>query len=732
MGAGIPRALRTFVYGSRSRAHHARVGSAWIERARRFAPLCCALWIAALSGCARLPQGQSSVDVISIRGNRSVSEAELKNLLATRATPKFLGLIRGVFFDYRFYDHYVLQTDIQRIERIYRSFGYYHAHTTSVKVVFRDEQRKHARIYVDVEEGRVTKIKTIRITGLAHLTKTEKAQVRKAVLQRLKEGQAFEEERFDKAEDGLLYELRSLGYAHAEVEAEAQVDLSNYSARVLFRARPHQKAVYGPLKVEGLPPELPEKMLRRTLLLEEGDRYSQRELDDARNAALALGVFSSVRILPKLDPARKATVVPLVVRVSPSPRKTVEVGAGAQLDVIRAAAHVRAGWRSQNFLGGLRDFRVDVQPGVVFFPTRLQSLIAPTDVLPTVEATTRLRQPQFIEARTNGVWGGSFAMYPQLLGPQYNEALPVLGYREFQGNFSLSRAFGGHVFAAPKYTLKWATPFAYRGELDEDLRPLLISSVELYGRYDTRDDLQFPRRGLSLSGAVDYAGLGGDVRDVRLTPEARAYVPLSRRWTLAVRVATGLLFPFNWGDTLGTTDGRPPLGVERAEWVRDTQISQFRSLFAGGPNSNRGYAARGIGPHGVIPFYLPGVQAPDATLICADGGMSDPAQCLLPLGGRTRWEASLELRFPIYRALYGAVFCDAADVAPQVLRYRFDRPHLSCGAGVRYSTPIGPVRFDLGYRIPGLQTLGSSSGEGVPPELLGAPLAVSISIGEAF
>src|SRR5690606_9909434 len=99
------------------------------------------------------------------------------------------------------------------------------------------------------------------------------------------------------------------------------------------------------------------------LMLKPGDPYSQRELDDARNAALALGVFSSVRILPQLDETGQSTTVPLLVEVSPAPLRTVELGAGTQLDVIRAAAHVKAGWRDQNFLGGMRELGVEVRPG---------------------------------------------------------------------------------------------------------------------------------------------------------------------------------------------------------------------------------------------------------------------------------------------------------------------------------------------------------------------------------
>jgi outer membrane protein insertion porin family/translocation and assembly module TamA len=108
-----------------------------------------------------------------------------------------------------------------------------------------------------------------------------------------------------------------------------------------------------------------------------------------------------------------------------------------------------------------------------------------------------------------------------------------------------------------------------------------------------------------------------------------------------------------------------------------------------------------------------------------------PGNCDLPLGGFSLWEASVELRFPLLGPLRGALFVDAGDVSPYQLSVRWDRPHLSPGLGLRYATPIGPVRFDVGYRVPGLQAPASAD-ESNPDELLGLPLAVSIGIGEPF
>ncbi len=171
----------------------------------------------------------------------------------------------------------------------------------------------------------------------------------------------------------------------------------------------------------------------------------------------------------------------------------------------------------------------------------------------------------------------------------------------------------------------------------------------------------------------------------------------------------------------------------RKDWVRDVQLMFLRGFFSGGPGSNRGYAPREIGPHGTVPFYNYGQTASNASVNCTAGSESyDPAICDLPLGGFTLWEAGLELRFPLAGDLSGAVFSDASDVSSRRLSFRFNRPHLSVGLGLRYDTPVGPVRVDLGYRVPGAQAPAGAADEAVPGVILGLPLAASFGIGEAF
>src|SRR5690606_27342358 len=277
--------------------------------------------------------------------------------------------------------------------------------------------------------------------------------------------------------------------------------------------------------------------------------------------------------------------------------------------------------------------------------------------------------------------------------------VPIVGYRELRLSAGVERSFPLGSFATLSHNIQLNDPFTYLGTLDPNLGSVLVSYPELFVRMDLRDSALRPTKGAYLSTVLQVAGVGGDARDGKVQPEARAYVPLGEAVTLAFRASDGFLFAFNYGETVASNalTGTPGPGVSAADWVRDVQLMFLRGFFAGGPASNRGYGLREIGPHGVVPFYNPGQTTEDVVEICDP---SDPrfsmAACVLPLGGLSLWEANAEVRFPIRGPLGGAVFLDAADVSPYELDVRLDRPHLSAGLGLRYETPIGPIRLDVG------------------------------------
>lgn len=164
------------------------------------------------------------------------------------------------------------------------------------------------------------------------------------------------------------------------------------------------------------------------------------------------------------------------------------------------------------------------------------------------------------------------------------------------------------------------------------------------------DDLNNPTRGWILGGEVDPVGgaLGGNVSFVRLVGTLRLYVPLLWRLGIATRVRAGTMEPIADSDEI-------PL------WER---------FYAGGIDSVRGYARRRVGP------------------------LVDDE----PLGGRSLLDCSFELRRPVTKALAVAVFLDGGQLSLD----SFDLPtdlQFGTGFGLHVTTPIGPIRFDIGFPL---------------------------------
>ncbi len=712
-----------------------------------FAIVCVLFW---LCGCHNIPKGRSSVDQVDIRGQDAVTGLEDK--IATKPTPKFVWLFRGILYEYSVYDRFVLQDDLARVEAYYRERGYFEARARAGRVFHKDE--KHVRVEILVDEGKPVLTKRGNVDGIPISDPMALVAAKVAVVRALPSDKPFDHDKFEQAKEDLKSALTRRGYAHATVEADAVVDLVAHTATPSFRVVTGPVSRYGKVALSGLG-KLPESNVRRTLDLHEGDRFDSAELLDAQQAALGLGVFASVEIKPKLGKLADGSpdpVVPLEIETEPAKLKAWQIGGGVEFDALKTDVHGVIGWEHHNFFGGLRTFSVTFRPGLVLYPLRVNNITAPTDVLLEEKLKLELRQPSFIEARTTGFLAPQFNVFPLLLTPNPDPAQPVIGYAELKHGTGVNRQFG-RLFAELSHNIQVDVPVRYLAArpVDNDgnripntgpdpfdsLSTIVLSFPELRLQIDLRDDRVHPRKGVFLGNVFQFAGgpFFGTATDLKVQPEVRTYVPLHRRITWASRASVGFVAPFNYGDAVrNPREGISASNATRDE-VRDFQVTFFRGFFSGGPSSNRGYPIRGVGPHAVVPFLTPDAAA-TAAFSCNAANSAELAQCVTPTGGFTLWELSTELRFQITKPFSIATFCDASDVARQTFTIRPRYLHLSCGLGARYDTPVGPIRADLGVRIPGMQVLGGArpnDGENPnPTTILGLPVALAVGIGEAY
>lgn len=175
---------------------------------------------------------------------------------------------------------------------------------------------------------------------------------------------------------------------------------------------------------------------------------------------------------------------------------------------------------------------------------------------------------------------------------------------------------------------------------------------------DTRDDIFDPQSGMLAQFTVRERGqfFRSDGEFLQATAEGRWFRRMPLRSVLALRVQGGAIFE------LGKAGNVP--NVER--------------FFAGGLNSVRGWGLDRLGPK---------------------DHQGDPT------GGLSRVEMSMEIRTQVYFLLGTAIFVDVGNVDAALGAFNPGSLKYAVGAGLRYLSPVGPVRFDVGYRLSGDRTV---------------------------
>lgn len=727
--------------------------------------LCLASTLTALAvGCGSNLRERTVSDVKLLETKRSeldVDEALGGLALARPRTLFWVERERDV------YDANLLARDLERIERFYRARGYYDVKVVAARV---ESVREHeVEIEVHVTPGPRVVVRSVRADQATLLALPGDVTFKYKKVREPELGQPFTEARLDRYKAELLEMFREAGYAYAKVRVTASVDLNAQAADVAADVQPGRRARFGAIRIVGLT-QVPENKVRAALNLRPGAQYNEADQEDARQALEGMRLFTRVAVAPDLSHPELEDV-PILVSLQEDQLRKLMIGGGTVLDALKFEMHARTGWENKNFLGGARKLSLVGSIGPVLFPTRLEnldSLDKPSNAFWVVHSSVRLDQPSLFNGRTAGSIEARYdrdpVLYPLEKGASARAEV-VIGYNRPQATLALNRSFWGkRISLTPSYNVEARVPFFYQNpSTDSNLETVWVSYPKLTATIQSLpgdlqqllpgDSSKQDRRDftLSFSNSVEIAGLklggrrtlGGSVSDVKIEPELRAFFPawgskLNKQQKvgniiLASRFKVGFLFAADYGDSLRTdqTATLAPTGSAELQRLLDSDQQKLlsRAFYSGGALSNRGYAQNAISPQGPIGFLLPaGVDCaarPDA-----------PGCSLKPLGGFTLWEASFEVRFAGLYPLTLVAFLDASDVSRDVGKLQFKYPHLSVGPGVRYESPVGPLRLDFGIRVPGWQAIGERSlplSHGKEPaDLFGVPATINLALGDAF
>jgi outer membrane protein insertion porin family len=224
--------------------------------------------------------------------------------------------------------------------------------------------------------------------------------------------------------------------------------------------------------------------------------------------------------------------------------------------------------------------------------------------------------------------------------------------------------------------------------LDPSLRTIQISSITPTFFWDTRDDIIDPHRGFFTSASIEYAFplFSADAGFLKEYASGSLYVPLTARSTLAFSGRIGLIQPY--------ARKLPSAGQDVGDLLPIPLSERFT---AGGETSHRAFGLDLLGDLCRNDDALhTRIADCEATLFAEfDEKTGRRTGSILPLGGNSLALLSAELRFPIAgKTVGGAIFGDIGNVfAGQ--KIDFGNLRYGIGLGVRYLSPVGPLRFDV-------------------------------------
>jgi translocation and assembly module TamA len=659
-------------------------------------------------GClrARGTPDEPVVTALDIRGARALDADDIRKRLATRESGRF------AWQDAVRLDPDAVSVDRRRVEAMYRAAGYYDARVTDVQTV--PDGKGRVKVVFQVDEGAPVRVTALDVTGL------EDAEARRKVGDlRLAVGDVFTEGAYDGVKGQILRALRNGGWANAEVSQHADVHPAEHAAEVRYQVRPGGRFRFGPVFVAGTA-TIPRARVRDQALVEvkPGAWYADEALARAQARVFDLGVFGGVRVT-RGTPDEARGVIPIVVAVREAPFRTIRAGPGVGVEAnTRWDLHAMTGWTNRNFFGDLRRLQLDARAGYAWIlkGTPKQGAV--------FLATAEFSQPGVIGRRIDIAARLELERGLEQAYDFWSERLRLSTPLRIARTWTLVPSYNLEVYqlsnVAQSFTFDPSQPAQKGPELQNCAGSVcLLSYLEQRAFWDGRNDPVNTRRGVYVGGAVQegFRVLQYGYRYLRVVPEARAFMPLGDTAVLAARARVGALVP------LGQS-GSPPI------------VARF---MAGGPQSMRGYYTSRLAP-----MVLRGND-------------------WVPVGGNGLADGSLELRFDVSGPIGGAVFLDGGTVSrpsgvPTAYRTALDPTRLqwATGLGLRYRTPFGPVRLDVGVLVPSDLSAGvafphrfpavpsiENAGElirdaagtvigTVPAEHREPWLAIHLSLGEAF
>jgi outer membrane protein insertion porin family len=642
---------------------------------------------------------KSKVRQINILGNEKFSDKKIISEMATRPSSPL-----GIFSSKDSYDPDKLAYDQSKMRQFYLTQGYADFRVTSATAELTPDKRDFIVTYV-VEEGQRYKFGDVTVESELRDYKPNAAALV------TKKGAWYNAKQVEDTVEGLNEAAGLFGYAFAEVNPEFQRDKDTLTMSITYKIGDAPRVYVERIDINGNT-VTQDKVVRREFRLAEGDPFNSFQVKRSSDRIQSLGYFQE-----KLEIEQKPGSAPdrIVLEANVEEKATGELQLSAGFSSLERFI-INFSIRQRNFRGKGQELRASVNYSQYSKSIELG-----------------FTEPYFME-RNIAVGGDIFrrdlnsfnfinqarqTTYQQVTtGMQLRMGVPITEFLSFAARYGLSY---------DDVTLDTAT-YYFNGQCDAFLAGRYLcdaigkrttSSLGYSLVYDNLDNRIRPTRGNRLLFSQDFAGLGGSVKYLRTTVDARKYWKPFGNFVFSMQGEGGYIHSF-----------------EKSRGAGLDKLRLTDRFYLGEPQFP-GFGIRGIGPRVQRLFY-------DASgnLITARDQIVDDA-----LGGRAYYLGRMELEIPLGSgaremglrpsifAVAGSVFGITSPVLNNLqnglTRCRNDtsgvvtefqnlsacatgssaifsvpafqerflgdswKPRLSVGFGVNWRSPFGPFRIDI-------------------------------------
>ncbi len=577
---------------------------------------------------------KSGILNINVLGNKQFSDSALRDVIVTKESKWY-----RFFTNNDNYDPDRIEYDREQLRKFYRNRGFYDFHVLSAVAELVPEKNGFTVTY-NIDEG--GKYKFGKLTVETDLKRLNPDLLRR--LLPIKEGQIYQDDQVEKATDALTFAAGAAGFAFVDVRPRYTADPKTHTVNVNFSVIEGPRVYVERIDIIGNTRTI-DPVIRRELLLAEGDAYNRVLVDRSKIRVRSLGFFKDVDITQEPGSAPDKTV--LRVRVTEQPTGELSFSLGYS-SVDQVVADI--GISERNFRGRGQQLTFRISAGYL-----------------RQEVSLGFTEPHFLGRNLSGGYNIYATRYDFSTQASYQT---TSAGASFSLGFPLtdsSRLAGTYALHADRITVD--SSFCIAGAetvsrtLCDQRGSTLTSQIGFQYRLDRRDDPIKPSRGFYINVGQDFAGVGGNVRFVRSTVDAAWYHAFMPSVVLMIQGQAGDVEP--WG----------------GDYIR------INDRFYRGADTFRGFQIAGIGPRDVVygdalggKFYTTGTV-----------------------------ELSFPNGLPEQYGIATALFSDVGTLGILDAQAKIDPltglpdPNIrddlalraSAGITVYWKSPMGPLRFDI-------------------------------------